>query len=144
MIRSARLSDVQALYAINRDSLGYDCDMSATKAQLEKLLQDSNHTILVAEENGQVIGYVHAQLYETLYFKPLWNLMALAVSQNYQGKGFGAALLSKLEKLAQQSNISGIRVNSGISRRGAHEFYKEMGYVERPEQKRFIKNWDKC
>lgn len=60
MIRSARLSDVQALYAINRDSLGYDSDMSATKAQLEKLLQDSNHTILVAEENGQVIGYVHA------------------------------------------------------------------------------------
>lgn len=115
MIRSARLSDAQALYVINRDSLGYDSDMSATKAQLEKLLQDSNHTILVAEENGHVVGYVHARLYETLYFKPLWNLMALAVSQDYQGKGFRAALLSKLEKLAQQSNISGIRVNSGIS-----------------------------
>lgn len=70
--------------------------------------------------------------------------MALAVSQDYQGKGFGAALLSKLEKLAQRSNISGIRVNSGISRRGAHAFYKELDYVERPEQKRFIKNWDKC
>ncbi|MGV3354147.1 GNAT family N-acetyltransferase [Streptococcus orisratti] len=138
MIRSARLSDAQALYVINRDSLGYDSDMSATKAQLERLLQDSKHTILVAEENGHVVGYVHAHLYETLYFKPLWNLMALAVSQDYQGKGFGAALLSKLEKLAQQSNIS------GISRRGAHAFYKELGYVERPEQKRFIKNWDKC
>lgn len=114
------------------------------RLKLEKLLQDSHHTILVAEENGHVVGYVHAQLYETLYFKPLWNLMALAVSQDYQEKGFGAALLSKLEKLAQRSNISGIRVNSGISRRGAHAFYKKMGYVERPEQKRFIKNWDKC
>lgn len=33
MIRSARLSDAQALYVINRDSLGYDSDISATKAQ---------------------------------------------------------------------------------------------------------------
>ena len=139
MIRPVRLSDAPALHILNRQELGYDIAPEKTQQQLAKLMADPQHIILVVEENDRVVGYVHAQLYETLYFEPLWNLMALAVDAYFQGRGLGRQLLTCLEAQARQSNIAGIRVNSGISRSGAHAFYQKCGYELRPDQKRFLK-----
>lgn len=142
MIRKIRLSDATELHRLNRDCLGYDVPLSLTQNQLEKLIADPHHHFLVAEVDGRVIGYLHAQLYETLYFEPLWNLMALAVSADFQRQGIASDLMVACEALARQAKVAGIRVNSGISRGGAHAFYQKMGYEIRPDQKRFLKRFN--
>lgn len=139
IIRAAQESDALDLHTINRDELGYDIALEKMQQQLAKLMKNPQHVILVAEENGRVVGYVHAKLYETLYFEPLWNLMALAVAAHSQGRGLGRQLLTCLEARARKSDIAGIRVNSGIARSGAHAFYQKCGYELRPDQKRFLK-----
>ena len=137
MIRKVKLSDAAAIQRLNAECLGYDFDREATEAQLKKLLENDQHLILVAEEGGQVIGYAHASSYDCLYFPSLLNLLALAVAQDFQGQGHGRALMQALRDEAKAAGYTGIRINSGISRSAAHEFYRSLGCSEKADQKRF-------
>lgn len=137
MIRKVQLRDATSIQRINAESLGYDFDRKATEAQLKRLLESDQHLILVAKEGGQVIGYAHAASYDCLYFSSLLNLLALAVAQDFQGQGHGRALMQALREEAKAVGYTGIRINSGISRSAAHEFYRSLGCSEKADQKRF-------
>lgn len=137
MIRKVKLSDAAAIQLLNAECLGYDFDRKATEAQLKRLLETDQYLILVAEESGQVIGYAHAASYDCLYFPSLLNLLALAVSQDFQGQGHGRALMQALREEAKAAGYTGIRINSGISRTSAHRFYRSLGCSEKADQKRF-------
>ena len=137
MIRKVKLSDAAAIQRLNAECLGYDFDREATEAQLKRLLENDQHLILVAEEDGQVIGYAHAASYDCLYFPSLLNLFALAVAQDFQGQGHGRALMQALREEGKAAGYTGIRINSGISRSSAHEFYHSLGCSEKADQKRF-------
>ena len=137
MIRKVKLRDAAAIQLLNAECLGYDFDRDATEAQLKKLLENDQHLILVAEESGQVIGYAHAASYDCLYFPSLLNLLALAVAQDFQGQGHGRALMQALREKGKEAGYTGIRINSGISRTAAHEFYRSLGCSEKADQKRF-------
>ena len=137
MIRKVKLSDAAAVQRLNAECLGYDFDREATEAQLKRLLESDQHLILVAEEGGQVIGYAHAASYDCLYFPFLLNLLALAVAQDFQGQGHGRELMQALREEGKAAGYTGIRINSGISRPSAHEFYRSLGCSEKADQKRF-------
>ena len=137
MIRRIKLSDAAAIQRLNAECLGYDFDREATEAQLKMLLENDQHLILVAEEGGQVIGYAHAASYDCLYFPSLLNLLALAVAQDFQEQGHGRALMQALREEAKAAGYTGIRINSGISRSTAHEFYRSLGCSAKSDQKRF-------
>ena len=137
MIRKVELRDVSAIQRLNAECLGYDFDREATESQLKRLLENDQHLILVAEADGQVIGYAHAASYDCLYFLSLLNLLALAVAQDFQGQGHGRALMQALREEAKAAGYTGIRINSGISRSSAHEFYRNLGCSKKADQKRF-------
>lgn len=140
MIREMKMNDAEEIRGINADSLGYDIPIQRTKKQMEKLLADGiHHIFFVAEENGEIAGYVHAEVYESLYSEPLLNILALAVDQKHQKKGIGKHLMQKIELAASERNLAGIRVNSGENRHGAHKFYESIGYNCDKTQKRFLK-----
>ncbi|MCY7217654.1 GNAT family N-acetyltransferase [Streptococcus cristatus] len=134
MIRKVELRDVSAIQRLNAECLGYNFDRKATEAQLKRLLENDQHLILVAEADGQVIGYAHAVSYDCLYFPSLLNLF---VAQDFQGQGHGRVLMQALREEAKAAGYTGIRINSGISRSAAHEFYRSLGCSEKADQKRF-------
>ena len=112
------------------------------KKQIEKLTKDNNHHIIIGFENEQtrkIIGFVHAESYESLYMEAGLNILALAVDCNFQGQGIGKKLMSSIEEYALKNNISFIRLNSNVYRTEAHKFYERIGYVCDKTQKRLIK-----
>lgn len=138
MIRSAELSDAAAIQEINAIALGYDFGLIETRQKLSELLDRSDHFILVAENAaGQIVGYAHAASYDCLYFPSLLNLLALAVAPDFQGQGYGKALMQAIREEGVTAGYTGIRINSGISRMKAHEFYRKLGCEEKADQKRF-------
>ncbi|MFT8838322.1 GNAT family N-acetyltransferase [Liquorilactobacillus satsumensis] len=145
MIRNVKEIDGIAIQRLNKDQLGYDYPLNKTNKNLKRLLNDSrHHYMLVFEDDNtkKVNGYVHAELYEETYFDPMFNILALAVYATSQNKGIGKQLMIKVEKIAKNCGVSSIRLNSGESRLGAHEFYKKLGYVNNKSQKRFEKTLD--
>ena len=141
MLRDLKTTDVAAICEINKEALGYSFSLEETASQLAKLSQDSHHYLLGFEDSTShdLLGYVHAEVYESLYSKPGFNILALAVLPQMQGKGIGKALLEGLEQETKRRGYEFIRLNSADHRLGAHAFYEKVGYTCDKVQKRFIR-----
>ena len=142
MLRDITIFDAQEIQKISNFELGYDVDLDIIKKQIEKLTNDNKHNIIIGFENEQtrkIIGFVHAELYESLYMDTGLNILALAVDSNFQGQGIGRKLMSAIEDYALKNNISFIRLNSNVRRVEAHKFYESIGYICDKTQKRVIK-----
>ena len=139
IIREATLEDAFAICNISCADLGYDCSCEFVSTRISNL-DKGREKVFVAEVNGIVAGYVHAERYQTLYFEPMINILGLAVSAEFRRRGIGRMLLKHAERWANEEGIHKIRLNSGGSRKEAHSFYRAMGYSNEKEQIRFIKD----
>ena len=141
MLRNLKAAYVEAVCVINKEALGYTFSPEETASQLAKLSQDSHHYLLGYEDDTshELVGYIHAEVYESLYSNAGFNILALAVVPQMQGKGIGKVLLHGLEQKAEKRGYKFIRLNSADHRLGAHAFYERVGYTCDKVQKRFIK-----
>ena len=78
MLRALKPTDTGSIYEINKEALGYAFSPEETASQLTKLSQDSHHFLLGFEDSisHDLLGYVHAEVYESLYSKPGFNILA--------------------------------------------------------------------
>ena len=142
MFREINITDTPEVAEICKAALGYDVDLENIKRQIEKLTNDKKQHIIIGYEDEnirKIIGFVHAQMYESFYSDLGLNILGLAVSPDFQGRGIGRKLMNKLEEYAVDNNISFIRLNSALKREAAHKFYEHIGYNCDKVQKRFIK-----
>ena len=139
IIRQAKIEDYKDICKICCDDLGYNCSEELVKERLKGLDKNSER-VLVAVYNSEVVGYLHAQIYKTLYFEELINFLGLAVSKEYRNKKVGTKLVNEIENWTKENGIKKVRVNSGFSRKEAHEFYRSLGYNNEKEQIRFLKS----
>lgn len=138
MLREAKVNDYLGICKVATDDLGYKCEPELVKYRLENI--DTNREkVYVAEAEGKIVGFIHAEIYNTLYYKSMVNLQGLAVDSEFRHKGYGRALLGEVETWAKRNGIDLIRVNSGFSRKEAHAFYRNLGYDNEKEQIRFLK-----
>ncbi len=140
IIREARPEDSSAICRISSRELGYPCTEALVKRQMEAVDQ-KREAVFVAEINGGVCGFIHAERYCTLYMEPMVNILGLAVSQEYQRQGAGRALLAQAERWGKNLGLRGVRLNSGMKRTEAHKFYRAMGYGSEKAQLRFLKDF---
>ena len=142
MIREINISDAEDIQKICKTALGYDVDISTVSNQINKLSCDNkNHILAVYEDENtkKVIGFIHAQVYESVYSDTGLNILGLAVDPDFRGNGVGKKLIGYIEKYAMDNGISFIRLNSANHRVEAHKFYENIGYKCDKLQKRFIK-----
>ena len=140
IIRQCELKDAAAVARLNLEEMGYDYPVNRTERKLQKLLADPSHLVLVAENEGKVVGYVHAEEYELLYFDAMVNIMGIAVSSNCRRMGAGRALMKAVENWAREIGADGVRLVSGAQRVGAHRFYESCGFTGGKMQVNFKKS----
>ena len=139
VIRECRIVDADAIQKMNSKEMGYTYIKEQTERKLEMLLASDKDKIFVALVGNIVVGYIHANDYEVIYAPSMKNIMGIAVSSEYRRMGIGKALLEKVEEWAKETGASGIRLVSGGTRTGAHEFYRHMGYDDGRQQLNFKK-----
>ena len=145
MIRNIKIEDAEAIQRICNISLGYSVSIETVMRQIQKLSEDVNHHYIYVyedEELQKVVGFIHAEVYESLYSYAGLNILGLAVLPEFQGKGIGKELMNHLELKAKDDSVTFIRLNSADYRVEAHKFYESIGYVCDKTQKRFIKKLD--
>ncbi len=138
-VRNADINDTSAICRICTYDLGYECSDELVLNRL-KNIDSSREAVFAAESDGTVVGYIHAEVYNTLYFQSMINILGLAVSHDHRRQGIGKALISRAENWGKELGINIVRLNSGYSRKEAHEFYRAMGYNDEKLQMRFLKN----
>ena len=145
MIRKLKTEDAEAIQRLCNISLGYSVSIEIVMRQIQKLSEDVNHHYIYVYEDKElqkVVGFVHAEVYESLYSYAGLNILGLAVMPEFQGKGIGKELMRYLEVNAKNDSVSFVRLNSADYRVEAHKFYESIGYVCDKTQKRFIKRLD--
>ena len=139
IIRQAVLKDIPQMCTIFQNDLGYeDCTVEIVKQKFSGLLEGLE-AVFVAESEGQVVGVIHVEKYDVLYFPTMANILGIAVASDFRRKGIGAALLHRAEQWATENGIKHMRLNSGGTRKEAHEFYRAQGYDDEKMQLRFVK-----
>lgn len=138
-IREARLADCAAITRLNQEELGYDFPEERTWEKLRACLTNPAHKIFVAESGGEVVGYLHLEDYDVLYFPHMKNVLGIAVAGACRRQGVGRALLAAGEAWAKADGAVAVRLVSGEGREGAHAFYQSLGYTGNKLQRNFKK-----
>lgn len=102
-----------------------------SKAVVESYLADGK--FYIAEWDGIVVGvYVLLPVKDTL-----WELKNIAVSEEWQGKGVGKALLAAAIKSARGEGAATLEVGTGNSSLDQLAFYQKAGF----RMVRIVKNF---
>ena len=127
-VRAATLDDSDSIAGLV-DSLGYPTTAVEMSNRLEPILSDANAATLVACDDGQIVGFVGTRVgrfYESDGY--YGQIMALAVTSEYQRHGNGRILLRAAESAMIERGARVLVVNSGNQRADAHAFYERNGY----------------
>lgn len=138
MFRKFQVSDHVDICKICNEELGYECERNLVKRRLEYLNKE-REMVFVAEVDSKVVGFIHVEKYKVLYLDSMVNILGLAVANNYQKQGIGRKLMEAAEQWAKENDIYTMRLNSGLSRKEAHQFYRALGFDKEKEQLRLMK-----
>lgn len=80
---------------------------------------------LVAEENGEIAGYIGSQsvLGEA-------DMLNLAVSPEYRRRGIGEQLITRLIALLRQQGVGSLTLEVRISNAAAIALYEKLGFTQ--------------
>ena len=137
-VRPVTETDAAEVCMICCEDLGYQCDKTLVKLRISQL-DTEREAVFVAIFEDRIVGFIHVERYNTLYFETMANILGLAVSSKVRKHGIGKALVEKAEEWANENDIALMRLNSGVSRSGSHEFYRHLGYASEKNQLRFVK-----
>jgi GNAT superfamily N-acetyltransferase len=90
--------------------------------------------LLLAERDGEVLGYIHMALKEienSMVLRPrrYIKIHDLAVGQIHHRRGAGSALMQAAERWAKEKGVDTIELNVWEFNSGAFAFYQELGYI---------------
>lgn len=105
-------------------------------AELQKQIVTHGGEILVAEENGSLLGYAAVMFripsedadevpYEYAYISDV------AVTAHKRGRGLGRRLLKECEKMARAAGAERLRISVLSQNQGAKKLYAASGFSER-------------
>lgn len=95
------------------------------------MLSSASHLLLVAEEEGQIVGLLHLRMeFQLHHCGTVAEIMELIVSREVRSKGIGAALLKAAREQAIQHHCIQFEVTSNQKRKQAHRFYQREGFEQ--------------
>jgi GNAT superfamily N-acetyltransferase len=126
-IRRASLDDSKHIARLS-DELGYPCTTEETSRRLATVQRHADHVVLVAEDKGAVIAWIHVLAHPSLVADTPAEIAGLVVDERYRSHGVGQALMAAAEQWAREHGCGSVRLRSNVKRDRAHAFYQRLGY----------------
>lgn len=110
-IRRAFLKDLDAITEIYNEAIlhtvaTFDTEPKTAKNQkLWFIEHDDSHPLLVAEQNGQIVGWASLTKWSDRCAYSGTAEVSLYIKKDHQGKGIGRKLLKKLIKEGEKANL---------------------------------------
>jgi ribosomal protein S18 acetylase RimI-like enzyme len=134
-VREATAGDAEALYSLAQelaDALGDRSPrLEAVRMQLDELLEETRARVLVAEDEGGILGAA------SLWIKPdlahgdvVIEMPMLIVSMKARRRGVGKLLVEEVQSIAIDENATLIELVATRENNAARSFYKSLGFVE--------------
>jgi predicted N-acetyltransferase YhbS len=125
LVRPLCPADLPTLRELLRQ-LGYEVGFEELAARLARVLDGSDHRVVVAEHDGQVAGVMHVFVRPALEKPCEAVVQALVVDEASRGRGIGQALMRDAETWAAARGLESVALYT----RHAQAFYAPLGYVK--------------
>lgn len=131
IVREARSEDLAEVIRINREVL----PENYPPFYFEFHLSQFGKAFLVAEENGEILGYIMCRVeYDNLYTNPSkvgkrGHIISLAVIGSARRRGIGTALMTRaMESMKNFYGAEEYYLEVRVSNEPAIRLYKKLGY----------------
>ncbi len=98
------------------------------KQEIERLINDKNSILLVAEEDNKLVGYLGAYGRSANRLKHTVTI-GIGILQSHTGKGIGTKLFETLEEWAIENNKHRLELTVMENNLPGQALYKKMGFV---------------
>ncbi|KAB8163299.1 GNAT family N-acetyltransferase [Streptomyces sp. 3MP-14] len=134
-LRPATSADVPEIVAmLADDALGAGredpSELGPYHAAFARFAEDPNQRLLVAEENGEVVGSLQLAILFGLSRQGASRALieAVRVRSDRRGAGVGSWLVREAVELARREGCALVQLTSDASRADAHRFYERLGF----------------
>jgi ribosomal protein S18 acetylase RimI-like enzyme len=129
-VREAEPGDAQALEPL-LEQLGYPASTEAVAARLARLGASDADCVLVAEDDGHVVGLATLHVSESLaYDHPAARISMIVVDGARRRGGIGSRLVAELEAEARRRDCCLLYLTTAERRADARAFYRRLGFEE--------------
>jgi [ribosomal protein S18]-alanine N-acetyltransferase len=122
-IRDYEPRDFESLFEIDRAA--FVPDLAYSRAELRFYLQSPRSRTLVAEHEGEVVGFAIGSLERATS----GHVVTLDVRPGHQRRGIGRRLLQALEEGLWKLGARAFILETPAEEGGARRFYEKQGYV---------------
>jgi ribosomal-protein-alanine N-acetyltransferase len=122
VVRPHRPSDLNTLYKIDQEC--FPPEIAYTRGDLERFVRHRNSKTWVAEENGQVAGFLVAGREPP----KVAHLITIDVLHKWRRRGIGSALLKVAEAWARSVGIEVIYLETAVNNQAAQRLYEAREY----------------
>jgi GNAT superfamily N-acetyltransferase len=100
-------------------------------AAFERINGDSNHELIVGEQNGEVIGTLHLMFLPSLSFQGgvRAQIESVRIDESQRGQGLGREMMKWTIERARKRGAHIVQLTTHKSRAEAHRFYERLGFV---------------
>lgn len=126
---SADLEQIAALFDLYRVWYDRESDQVAAKDFIKARLGNKDSEIIVADENGTLVGFT--QLYpqfSSIRMKRSWLLNDLYVLETHRRLGVSKELISAAKQLAKDTGAAGLLLETDKTNMIGNKLYPEVGF----------------
>lgn len=137
-LRNVQMTDLEQLLSIEKE--GFSIEEAATKEAFMERIQLITDTFIVAEKEGEILGYINGpiinqpyitdDLFEKIKENPkiggYLSILGLAVSKGARNQGVAKLLIEKTEELVKENARVGITLTC---KKELVPFYEKHGFV---------------
>ena len=107
-----------------------ESDIYKMKTVFKMINNNPDYYLLGVKTNGLLVGTAMTIICRDLFFncQPFIVIENVIIDKEYQRKGYGSLLFSKIHNIAKENKCYYIMLLSNRKRQTSHEFYKKMGY----------------
>lgn len=139
-IRPADSQDVGTLYRFICELEETDLNAFAFRAIFQRNLADRRVHYLVAEVEGEVVGFISCHVQYLLHHTgKVGEIQELYVMPEYRNQQIGRQLVAALEHLAAEHGFVNLEVTANQKRTHTHRFYQQLTF--RPSHFKFVKEF---
>ena len=132
VIRPMRLKDIDAVAGIENATFAHPWSRESFR---QELTRNVAARYLVAEENGEVLGYAGAWV-----ILDESHITNIAVKEAYRGRGIGKQLTQALLQYLSNLGASYATLEVRVSNERAQNLYKGLGFVSVGKRKRYYED----
>lgn len=136
--RNVRSTDLEQLLVLENE--GFSKEEAATKQALMDRIKGIPDTFIVAEKEGQIVGYINGpiinqqyitdDLFETITKNPVTggfqSILGVVVAKDARKQGVARTLMEKIAELAQANQRQGITLTC---KQDLIPFYEKLGFA---------------